>query len=459
MTSFSEFLVNTQPHIRNGSFSVIVRDLNKNVIVNRFQGDRLMRPQTMQVLDDGHLVIGYSLVRPFYFDFIDTEGRVYNKLELDADKCWILSNGLVVEVVGKQTIVKQVLPDFKAPHVVQVYQFAANWVDMLDKNVLVAQKCDPVSTLCFLDLTSNVIRREFPIFVTHLYLNQCILYGTNPHGEFVMRICLANAMEHGFLRSECVYVAVPKRKSNDISLVSINDRYMIYRNDQKLNSTLHLIDWVKRESIWSNVQDIRVVATSPVGSFVYCDQSTNTYFHISCGCSVSKPLPMLTGLKAKGLSKFMSDGKFVFHGEKRILVVDIASSTVLAQYDLTRHICDLMTVSKCDYKVKPKPDEQEIADMQQLVVSPPVVVPPSAVVSPSVVVPPSAVVVEASVVVPPPVVVEASAIVPPPVVVSPSVVIPPPVVVETSAKVEEDAKALIVPTISTQIEQGYCTIM
>src|SRR5690242_18047655 len=131
----ASFLVNTQPHVRNGSYRIIVRDLHKNVIVNQFPGAQLMRPLTMKVLENNHLVIGYSTVRPFHYDFIDSEGQLYNKLEMDADKCWVLSNGWVVEVMGKQTIVKQVLPEFKAPRIIQIYPFAANWVDKLNENM------------------------------------------------------------------------------------------------------------------------------------------------------------------------------------------------------------------------------------------------------------------------------------------------------------------------------------
>jgi hypothetical protein len=383
------FLVNTQPHVRNGSYKIIVRDLHKNgLTVNQLSGERSMRPQMMKVLENKHLVIGYSNVRPYHYDFIDCEGKVYNKLELDADKCWVLDNGWVVEVMGKQTIVKQVLPEMKQPRVIQIYPFAANWVDKLNDNMLVAQKCDPVSTLCVLDLSSPIPKSETPIFATHLYLHGHMLYGTTSRGESVFQFCVMNLVENKVLHMKSTSLVIPHHKTKKITLTSINDRYLYYENEQKQGSVVHLIDWTKSESIWNNTQSITLVATSPDGRFVYEDSGT---FHLmTCGCSVSKPLTKLSGLKPKGMSQFTENGVFVFHGEKKILTMDVTNDTILSQYDVARHICDLMVLSSCDYKTKPIVDEVEAAEIQAMIDTntPLIAVPTKEVVPESVPVPP-----------------------------------------------------------------------
>lgn len=138
---------------------------------------------------------------------------------------------------------------------------------------------------------------------------------------------------------------------------------MIYKNAQKQHvrdvesTSLYLIDWQKQETIWHTEQDVEVIATSQNGYFVYHDVDACAYYLLVCGSSVVTPIPLLTNLKPKGESRFLSNGTFVFHGEKRIVVLDIDSSTILAQYDVTRHACDLMTLSRFDYKPKPKPVE------------------------------------------------------------------------------------------------------
>jgi hypothetical protein len=380
-----EHVVSTKPHIRNGTYQVIVRNVERNEIVRKFQGPQLMRPKTMQVLNNGHLVIGYSSIRPFYFDYINDEGQVYNKLELDADKCWILKNGLLVEVVGRQTIVKQILPHFKSPRLVQLYNFPVQWVELFEpsgrsdrsgtSDMLIAQRCDTVSLLSLLSLASSTPLDEIPIFITNLVLdttNHSILYGTTIQSDYVLRIHLDNLYENGFTRTESTALTIPRRKCNLVTLTPINDRYTLFRTDQKSHSRdtgstsyIYLIDWTKRQSIWSSSQDISIVAVSGASAssvsgasahFVYCDNESHMYHYMTCGCSVSTPIALLSGLKPKGPSRFMSNGAFVFHGEKRTMVIDIPNSTVLVQYDSNLH-GDLMTLSKCDYRPKPKPEE------------------------------------------------------------------------------------------------------
>ncbi len=369
-----EFLVNTQPHARNGTYRIIVRDLVKNVIVQQLAGGQIMRPQTMQVLNNGHLVIGYSKVRPFHFDFMNDEGEVYNRIESDSDKCWVLKNGLLVETMAKQTVVKQILPEFKSPRVVQLYDMAFQWVELFDNDLLVAHRTDSVSLLYILHLSTPVPEIVLPIHISNLQLRGQTIIGTTPHGDFVQRIHLHNLIQNGFTRIETAPIPVKRYKHNDIKLKDINDRYTMYANHQKHSmrdvgsSVYYLVDWKKRETIWHTSQDISIVATSPDGGstssayFVYCDNETNSYHFMVCGSSLAVPIPLLTGMKPKGDSRFMSNGTFVFHGEKRIIVLDIETSTIIAQYDVTRHTCDLMALSKWNYKPKTKPVEVSLGE-------------------------------------------------------------------------------------------------
>lgn len=376
-TPTSEYLVNTQPHARNKTYRIIVRDLTRNVTVNQIIGGQVKRPWSIQVLQNGHLVIGYSLVRPFDYDFYNDEGQLYNHMESDCDKCWILKNGLMVEVAGKQTIVKQVMPEFKPPRIIQIYDLAAQWVDWLGSanDLLVAHTFmseRSVGHLHMLRLDSSHIETTMPVCITNVQLRDQTLYGTTPGGDYAQCIDLQNWYTNGFVRTTTTPVGVRRQKLNDIKLKYINDQFMIYKNAQKQHvrdvesTSFYLIDWKKRETIWHTQQDIDVIATSQNDSrgayFVYHDVDACAYFLLVCGSSVVTPIPLLTNLKPKGESRFLSNGTFVFHGEKRIVVLDIDSSTILAQYDVSRHACDLMTLSRFDYKTKTKPVEVDIDD-------------------------------------------------------------------------------------------------
>lgn len=367
----SEFLVNTQPHARNGTFRIIVRDLEKNVIVNQLHGGQVQKPQTMQILENGHLVIGYSHVRPWRFDFMTHEGEPYNTVETDSDKCMVLPNGLFVEIISsaKQTIVKQIPHEHKSPHIVQIYDFAAQWIDLLDgTDRLVAQKD---GSLFVLHLGTSIPEFVLPLHLTNLVLENRTLMGTTPQGDFVQKVHLHNLIDNGFTRTETTPILVKKYKHNDIKLIPINARYTLYVNHQKHSmrdvgsSVFFLVDWNKRQTIWHTSQDITVVATSSDAYFVYCDNNSFGYHFMVCGSSLAIPIPLLTGLKPKGMSRFTSSGMFVFHGEKKIVVMDIETSTVLQQFDVTRHVCDLMALSKWNYKPKPKPVESSLLDSKE----------------------------------------------------------------------------------------------
>lgn len=384
--SKQEYLVNTQPHARNGTFRIIVRDLEKNVIVNQLPGAQVQKPQSIQILDNGHLVVGYSKVRPWRFDFMSAEGELYNTIESDSDKCWVLKNGLLVEVMTggernekcKQTVVKQVLPEFKAPRVVQVYDMAVQWIDLFDIDLLVAHKD---ATLFLLHLATSTPEIVLPLNLVALQLHDQTLTGVTPQGDYVQKVHLHNLIQNGFTRTETVPILVKRYKHNDIRLVHINQRYSLYINHQKHSirdvglSMYYLVDWVKRQTIWHTSQDISVVATSSDGLIVYCDNDSYSYHLLVCGSSLVIPIPILSGLKPKGQSQFTSAGMFVFHGEKKIVVMDIETSTVLQQFDVTRHVCDLMALSKWNYKPRPKPQEvcididmkEEAEDIQTMI--------------------------------------------------------------------------------------------
>ncbi len=360
-----EYLVNTQPHARNGTFRIIVRDLQKNVIVNQLAGGQVQKPQTLQVLDNGSLVVGYSKVRPWRFDFMNQEGELFNTVESDSDKCYVLRNGLVVEVMGvsersKQTVVKQVLPEFKTPRIVQVYDFAVQWIDLFDTDILVAQKDAQLYVLSLLTSQPEIV---LPMNLVALQLENQTLMGSTPQGDYVQRVHLQNLIQNGFTRTETVPIQVKRYKHNDIKLIPINARYSLYMNHQKHSvrdvgsSVYYLVDWQKRQTIWHTSQDISVVATSSDGLLVYCDNDTCSYHLLVCGSSLAVPIPLLSGLKPKGQSQFTSTGMFVFHGEKKIVVMDIETSTVHQQFDVTRHVCDLMALSRWNYKPRPKPQE------------------------------------------------------------------------------------------------------
>ena len=360
-----EFLVNTQPHARNKTYRIVVRDLTKNVIVNQLAGAQVKRPWSMQVLTNGHLVIGYSLVRPFDFDFINDEGELYNRIESDSDKCFVLTNGLLVEVAGKQTIVKQVLPDFKQPRIVQVFDLAPQWVDVLDVDCLLAHTWlsdRNIGHLHVLRLSSKDIELSVPTTMANIVLKGNVAFGTTPGGDFVERLDLTNWVDSGITRTTTTPISVRRQKHNAIQLTLVNDTFLLYRNAQKQQAqnvesvTCHLIDWKKRQSIWSTTQSIRIIATSPRGLFVYFDEDSLSYFMLVCGSSVAIPIPALNHQKPKGTSCFLSNGTFVFHGEKRITVLDVDVATVLAQYDTSRHVCDLMSVSRHNYKARIVPE-------------------------------------------------------------------------------------------------------
>ena len=345
-----EYILTLQQHVRNRSNMFVVRDAKTLATTHQFPITSLQRPLSLQVLDNQHLAVGFSTTRPFHYEFIDETGKVYNKLELDVDKCWILENGLIVEVVGKQTIVKQVMPEFKQPSIVQIYDFAFNWVGQLSDNVLVAQKCDHMSTLCVLELSSSISKWEIPIFVTNLVLVKCMLYGTTLCGDYVFKMCLANVATQGIIRTECVPIVIPRRKSNNIRLTYVNDQFMLYENDQKQHSVIHLVDWTKHCSIW-NAQHIMVMTTSQKGWFVYWNRETNFYHRLVCGCSVSKPLPMLTGPPSKSLFQITSDDMLLFYTDKLLHQVNVETLEKGIAQEITRNVL-FMATSLCTYTTK-----------------------------------------------------------------------------------------------------------
>jgi hypothetical protein len=301
--------------------------------------------------------------------------------------------------------------DFKMPRVIQVYNFPIQWIDVWENHKLVAyarnERTDMPAVLYILDLASDVAELTAPIPLINPQLLKCMLLGATPQGDFVDRVCLKEWISNGFRKVETTPIAIRRQKINNIKLIPINDRYTLYVNHQKQQSrdigsiTHSIIDWTKRQTIWNSTQDIQVIATSMDGYFVYYNMDLCEYFFIICGSSLSLPIHCLKGQKPKHESRFMSNGMFVFHGERKTMVIDIENNAILVQCDSTRHPTDMMILSKCNYRPQTKPvevvhmeidpvaidvsDAKHAAEIQTMMDSTPTVVEPSVIATPPIV--------------------------------------------------------------------------